>query len=36
MADSYVALEEEGDGCCVVEENENPMVLYDFRRRMNI
>ncbi|KAB2002651.1 hypothetical protein ES319_D11G079800v1 [Gossypium barbadense] len=32
MADSYVALEEEGDGCCVVEENENPMVLYDFRK----
>lgn len=27
MVDSYVPLADEGDGCCVVEDNENPMVL---------
>ncbi|KAK8587813.1 hypothetical protein V6N12_022288 [Hibiscus sabdariffa] len=29
MADSRVALEDEGNGCCAVEDNENPMVLDD-------
>ncbi|KAK9040419.1 hypothetical protein V6N11_015579 [Hibiscus sabdariffa] len=29
MADSHVALEDEGDGCCAIEDNENPMVLDD-------
>lgn len=29
LVDSFVALEEEGDECCVVEDVEAPMVLDD-------